>query len=429
VFKNVAYAFCLPVRLEYGARSSVLCAALPLFVFTLFLSLIFWFHSCQFGGAFWIIWIGLGLVFAIGEWSRVGLFESIFHYTTSARVNALGCFVFLVIFEALFFVGFLWILSVGQIHGNTELSFVKSDMTVLGSFEALFLTTCTHFDLFGGGFYFFYFACDGLQNVGSITLFASCSALFYLDVKRLVAFSTCSHIALMFCSVRMSAWSSCIGLEGEFGSSAFLHLFSHGCVKSLLFMMCGLVIHTLYKQDLRGSQISFYLSCVFFFVFSVCLCSLMGCPGSLVASTKDMILEWGTLSCSGWSVLLWCILVVGFGQGYTLGVIISCFSDGGFGVLSGFNQSESKGLLALLAGSLFLCVGMVSVLNDFYVCQGVEIGERMGWFDVGGFIVLGLFFGGLSFFVSGWLNKLSLWINIGVLSSLQCLLGLSISSV
>lgn len=79
-------------------------------------------------------------------------------------------------------------------------------------------------------------------------LFACLVALSHTDLKKIVAYSTSSHIAYMFlgsfCSVN------------SFYNSSLYHLLSHACFKSLLFISSGLVIHSLgHIQDIRSLSV------------------------------------------------------------------------------------------------------------------------------------------------------------------------------
>jgi len=95
-----------------------------------------------------------------------------------------------------------------------------------------------------------------LLGVGlATTLLAGIAACAEVDVKKVVALSTLSHLGLMFSSLGL-------GLRGL----TFFHLNVHASIKALLFLGIGGVIHlTFGSQELR------YLSS---FVYS---CPLVGC--------------------------------------------------------------------------------------------------------------------------------------------------------
>ena len=65
--------------------------------------------------------------------------------------------------------------------------------------------------------------------------------LFQYDIKKIIAYSTCSQLGYMFFSCGLSNYNL-----------AFFHLFNHAFFKALLFLSAGSIIHALYdEQDLR----------------------------------------------------------------------------------------------------------------------------------------------------------------------------------
>ena len=78
--------------------------------------------------------------------------------------------------------------------------------------------------------------------VGSVTaLFASTIALVQNDIKRIIAYSTCSQLGYMFAAV-----------GAGFYQAAMFHLFTHAFFKALLFLGAGSVIHSMHhQQDIR----------------------------------------------------------------------------------------------------------------------------------------------------------------------------------
>jgi NADH:ubiquinone oxidoreductase subunit 5 (subunit L)/multisubunit Na+/H+ antiporter MnhA subunit len=77
---------------------------------------------------------------------------------------------------------------------------------------------------------------------GSITaIFSGMVATFQYDVKRIIAYSTCSQLGYMFFSCGLSNYHV-----------AFFHLFNHAFFKALLFLSAGALIHALFdEQDIR----------------------------------------------------------------------------------------------------------------------------------------------------------------------------------
>ncbi len=78
--------------------------------------------------------------------------------------------------------------------------------------------------------------------VGGVTaIFAASIAITQNDIKRVIAYSTCSQLGYMFFACGVSAYSAGI-----------FHLMTHGFFKALLFLGAGSVIHAMSnEQDLR----------------------------------------------------------------------------------------------------------------------------------------------------------------------------------
>jgi NADH-quinone oxidoreductase subunit L len=86
-------------------------------------------------------------------------------------------------------------------------------------------------------------ARDIVAIVGATTAFFAASVgLFQHDIKRVVAYSTCSQLGYMFAAAGVSAYNA-----------AMFHLFTHASFKALLFLGAGSVIHALHhEQDMRN---------------------------------------------------------------------------------------------------------------------------------------------------------------------------------
>jgi NADH-quinone oxidoreductase subunit L len=78
--------------------------------------------------------------------------------------------------------------------------------------------------------------------IGATTAFFAASVgLFQNDIKRVIAYSTCSQLGYMFVAAGVSAYGA-----------AMFHLFTHAFFKALLFLSAGAVIVALHhEQDMR----------------------------------------------------------------------------------------------------------------------------------------------------------------------------------
>jgi NADH-quinone oxidoreductase subunit L len=86
------------------------------------------------------------------------------------------------------------------------------------------------------------FALNVVTIVGATTaIFAATVGLVQTDIKRVIAYSTCSQLGYMFFAAGVGAYSA-----------AMFHLFTHAFFKALLFLGAGSVIHAMHhEQDMR----------------------------------------------------------------------------------------------------------------------------------------------------------------------------------
>ncbi len=86
------------------------------------------------------------------------------------------------------------------------------------------------------------FALNVVTIVGATTaIFAATVGLVQTDIKRVIAYSTCSQLGYMFFAAG----------SGAYGAAMF-HLFTHAFFKALLFLGAGSVIHAMHhEQDMR----------------------------------------------------------------------------------------------------------------------------------------------------------------------------------
>jgi len=118
--------------------------------------------------------------------------------------------------------------------------------------------------------------------VGAITsFFAATTGAFQNDLKRVIAYSTCSQLGYMVFACGVSNYSL-----------ALFHLFNHAFFKALLFLSAGSVIHALVdEQDMR--KMGGLLKLMPFTYVMICIGSLalMGFPFLTGFYSKDLILE------------------------------------------------------------------------------------------------------------------------------------------
>jgi NADH-quinone oxidoreductase subunit L len=118
--------------------------------------------------------------------------------------------------------------------------------------------------------------------IGATTaFFAATIGLVQNDIKRIVAYSTCSQLGYMFVAMGAGAYS--VGI---------FHLFTHAFFKALLFLGSGSVIHAMHhEQDIRRMGGLWRKIPFTFFVMCVGTLALTGFPLFAGYFSKDAIIE------------------------------------------------------------------------------------------------------------------------------------------
>lgn len=118
--------------------------------------------------------------------------------------------------------------------------------------------------------------------VGAITAFLAASiALVQNDIKKIIAYSTCSQLGYMFIACGVSAYPA-----------AIFHLYTHAFFKALLFLGAGSVIHAVSgEQDIRkmgGLWKKLPITYCVMWIGSLAICGVWPFAGYF---SKDAILE------------------------------------------------------------------------------------------------------------------------------------------
>ena len=126
------------------------------------------------------------------------------------------------------------------------------------------------------------FALDVITLVGALTaIFAATIGMTQFDIKRVIAYSTCSQLGYMFFAAGVSAYPA-----------AMFHLTTHAFFKALLFLGAGSVIHALAdEQDLRNMGGLWRKIPVTYLMMWIGSLALAGFPFFAGFYSKDMILE------------------------------------------------------------------------------------------------------------------------------------------
>src|SRR3954465_7329686 len=140
--------------------------------------------------------------------------------------------------------------------------------------------------------------------VGALTaFFAATAGLVQNDIKKVIAYSTCSQLGYMIFACGLSNYHV-----------SFFHLVNHAFFKALLFLSAGAIIHSLSnEQDMRkyGGLIRLLpFTSIMLLIGSL---SLMGFPFLTGYYSKDLILEvaYATYTLKG-TVCFWLGLITAF---------------------------------------------------------------------------------------------------------------------
>ncbi len=137
-------------------------------------------------------------------------------------------------------------------------------------------------------------ALDMVTLVGAVTaIFAATIAITQNDIKKVIAYSTCSQLGYMFFACGVSAYSAGI-----------FHLTTHAFFKALLFLGAGSVIYAMHhEQDMRKMGGIFKKIPITYAVMWIGSLALIGFPPFAGFFSKDVILEAAYMSHSKFSNL------------------------------------------------------------------------------------------------------------------------------
>ena len=141
--------------------------------------------------------------------------------------------------------------------------------------------------------------------IGAITaFFAATVGLVQNDIKRVIAYSTCSQLGYMFVACGVGAYSA-----------AIFHLFTHAFFKALLFLGAGSVIHAMHhEQDMRNMgglapHIRFTWAMMLIGTLALTGVGIPGFIGFAGFASKDMIIEAAYAAHTAWNYAFWLLVI------------------------------------------------------------------------------------------------------------------------
>jgi NADH-quinone oxidoreductase subunit L len=137
--------------------------------------------------------------------------------------------------------------------------------------------------------------------IGAITaFFAATVGLVQNDIKRVIAYSTCSQLGYMFVALGV----------GAYGVGVF-HLFTHAFFKALLFLGSGSVIHAMSgEQDMRKMGGLAPMIRITWAMMIIGNLALTGFPFTAGYFSKDAIIE--SAYAANWGFAFWLLIIAAF---------------------------------------------------------------------------------------------------------------------
>ena len=225
--------------------------------------------------------------------------------------------------------------------------------------------------IFLGGFSFF------LVFFGSLTAFlAALFAAFQFDIKKIIAYSTCSQLGFMVAAV---GYLNILG--------GFFHLFNHAFFKALLFLTAGALIHAIQDcQDIRkmGGLINYLpLTTLSMFVGFV---GLSGFPFFSGFYSKEIVIfcllsffnnftylvSFCLLFSASILTLRYCFLII-----YLL-----IFNPSFFGYKAWLKKVDEPSVLSILVFFFLICFTCFGGFFFEDVFVGVGVGASSFWFFI-----------------------------------------------
>ena len=117
---------------------------------------------------------------------------------------------------------------------------------------------------------------------GALTsIFAATSGLLLTDIKKIIAYSTCSQLGYMILASGLSAYSV-----------SLFHLMNHAIFKALLFLCAGAIIHAINnEQDLRKMGGLIKIIPLTYSTLFIATLAIIGFPFFTGFFSKDVIIE------------------------------------------------------------------------------------------------------------------------------------------
>lgn len=204
--------------------------------------------------------------------------------------------------------------------------------------------------------------CFLMAGVGAVTcLLAALMAMWQNDIKKIIAYSTCSQLGYMFIACGAKAYNA-----------AIFHLLTHAFFKAALFLAAGNVIHATNKQQLNEiGNIRASMKATFI-IFIISSAAIMGIPPFAGFYSKDLILEYAANF--NWLIFAFGVIAAACTGFYSAKILTSIFTDK---LPPSQSQAHEAGIIMLLP-LLVLVLG--SIFAGFIGVHVLKIASQGGYF-------------------------------------------------
>lgn len=202
------------------------------------------------------------------------------------------------------------------------------------------------------------------------TILGATIGISHYDLKKIIAYSTCSQLGYMFLVS---------GIGGV--SLSFFHLFNHAFFKALLFLTSGYIIHAFgNEQDIRSISNGMFFLPFAFVMFLFASLSMMGLPFFSGAYSKesiislflrlDLLLDFESAWVAVFFFQMCALFTIFFTLLYSIEVLFFVFFrsyDGSISLYRSFGHNVTYFTLFSLSFLFFCSLFSGFLFNDFFV--------------------------------------------------------------
>ena len=194
--------------------------------------------------------------------------------------------------------------------------------------------------------------------MASTALLSALAACFQTNIKKLLAYSTISHLSYMMIAVAAGS------LE-----AGWVHLFSHACFKAALFLLAGMVIYQYDTQKLKRLKLLSRTYSPFFKVMFICFAaSLMGVPFTSGFTSKELVLQ--AVRDKSTSIFIIMLITSFLSAYYTARMLIALF-------FKSQKQKPSKVGKAKIPPPSYVYIGIALLLPACFLAPFLEYETRI----------------------------------------------------